>query len=74
MNCQTNVINFSIPVASVTYVYDTYYNTTVTAYNSVNQALGVASAANDLNGDGVLNVVDAQIVINAVVNGSCVVP
>ncbi len=37
LNGQTNVINFSVPVASVTYVYATYYNTTVTAYNSANQ-------------------------------------
>jgi hypothetical protein len=37
----------------------------------VNEALGVTSAKNDLNHDGVVNVVDAQIVINAVLNLGC---
>jgi hypothetical protein len=32
----------------------------------INEALGVASAANDLNNDGWVNVADVQIVINAV--------
>jgi hypothetical protein len=37
----------------------------------INQALGIASAANDINGDHVVNVVDVQIVINAVLNLGC---
>jgi hypothetical protein len=37
----------------------------------INQALGVALAANDLNGDGVVNVVDVQIVINVALGLGC---
>ena len=39
--------------------------------SSINQALGVASAANDLNGDGVVNVVDVQVVIGAALGLPC---
>jgi uncharacterized repeat protein (TIGR01451 family) len=37
----------------------------------VNQGLGSSKAANDINKDGVVNVVDIQIVINAVLYTSC---
>jgi len=37
----------------------------------VNQGLGSSKAANDINQDGVVNVVDIQIVINAVLYSSC---
>jgi len=37
----------------------------------VNEALGLAAAANDLTGDGVANTVDVQIVTNAVLNLGC---
>jgi hypothetical protein len=37
----------------------------------INEALGIASPANDLNGDGVVNVVDLEIVTNAVLGGAC---
>ena len=37
----------------------------------INQALGALPAANDLNGDGAVNVVDVQIVINAVLGLGC---
>ena len=37
----------------------------------VNQALGAASPANDLNGDGVVNAVDVQIVINSALQLGC---
>ena len=37
----------------------------------VNQALGKSPAANDLNGDHVVNAVDIRIVINAVLNLGC---
>jgi hypothetical protein len=37
----------------------------------VNQALGKAPAANDVNRDGVVNVIDVQIVINAVLGLGC---
>jgi hypothetical protein len=37
----------------------------------VNQALGINKAANDINQDNVVNVVDIQIVINAVLYGTC---
>ena len=37
----------------------------------VNQALGINKAANDINQDNVVNVVDIQIVINAVLYGNC---
>jgi len=39
----------------------------------INEALGVAPPINDSNGDGVVNVVDIQIVINAVLNLGCTV-
>lgn len=38
----------------------------------VNEALGVASPANDLNSDGVVNVVDVEIDINAALSLGCV--
>ena len=38
---------------------------------AINEALGVAPAVNDLNGDGIVNVVDLQIVINAVLGLGC---
>jgi hypothetical protein len=37
----------------------------------VNEALGVLPANNDLNLDGVVNVVDIQIVLNAALNLGC---
>jgi hypothetical protein len=37
----------------------------------INQALGKMQATNDLNSDGAVNVVDAQIVINAVLGQGC---
>jgi hypothetical protein len=55
-------------------VYQTGSITVADVQSIVNQALGAAAAANDVNGDGVLNVVDAQIVINAFISGTCVVP
>jgi hypothetical protein len=39
----------------------------------INEGLGGAQAVNDLNGDHVVNVVDIQIVINAVLNLGCTV-
>ena len=38
----------------------------------VNQALGTTPAVDDLNGNGVVNVVDIQKVINAVLGLGCV--
>jgi hypothetical protein len=37
----------------------------------INQALGLAQAADDLNHDGVVNVVDAQKVIDAALGLGC---
>jgi hypothetical protein len=37
----------------------------------INQALGVKPAVNDINGDGVVNVVDAQLDINAALDLGC---
>lgn len=37
----------------------------------LNEALGLAKAVHDLNGDGVLNVADIQIETNAVLAGTC---
>jgi large repetitive protein len=37
----------------------------------INEALGKAPAANDLNGDGTVNIIDVQIVINAVLMLGC---
>jgi len=38
---------------------------------TINEALGVIPAVNDLNGDGVVNVIDVQIVRNAALNLGC---
>ena len=40
----------------------------------INEALGVAVATHDLNGDGVVNVADVQKVINAALGLSCSLP
>jgi hypothetical protein len=37
----------------------------------INEALGVAAASDDLNGDGVVNIIDVQLEINATLTGSC---
>jgi hypothetical protein len=37
----------------------------------INEALGIIKASNDLNTDGVVNVVDVYIVVNAILNGVC---
>jgi hypothetical protein len=37
----------------------------------INQALGVTPAVDDLNGDGVVNVPDVQIEIDAVMSLGC---
>jgi hypothetical protein len=41
------------------------------AQGFVNKALGIASPANDINGDGVVNIVDIQIAINAALYLGC---
>jgi hypothetical protein len=38
----------------------------------LNEALGATSPADDLNGDGAVNAVDVQIVINAALGNGCV--
>jgi hypothetical protein len=40
----------------------------------INQALGQTQAANDLNGDGVVNAVDVEIEITAAFGLGCAVP
>jgi hypothetical protein len=40
---------------------------------TIDEALGVAPAANDLNGDKVVNAVDVQIVLNAALGLLCTV-
>jgi sugar lactone lactonase YvrE len=47
--------------------------TVVDAQAIINEALGLAPALNDFNGDKVVNVVDIQIVINAILNLGCTV-
>jgi hypothetical protein len=37
----------------------------------INEALGKSQPSNDLNGDKVVNTVDVQIVINALLNRGC---
>jgi hypothetical protein len=37
----------------------------------INEALGVNSPANDLNGDGIVDAIDVQILVNAVLQGVC---
>ncbi len=41
------------------------------AQGLINEALGIASAVDDINADGVVNIADVQIVINAVLNLGC---
>jgi hypothetical protein len=38
----------------------------------VNQALGIASPTNDINGDGVVNVIDVQMTIATAMNRACI--
>jgi hypothetical protein len=38
---------------------------------AIDEALGVAPPLNDLNGDGVINVVDLEVVVNAVLSLGC---
>lgn len=45
--------------------------TVADAQKMVNEALGAASPTDDVNGDRVVNVVDLQIVVNAVLTGTC---
>ena len=46
--------------------------TTVTDVQAiVNEVLGVASPVHDLNGDGVVNIVDIQLVVNAAIGFGC---
>jgi hypothetical protein len=39
----------------------------------INQALGKSGPANDINSDGIVNVIDVKIVINAVLGQGCVI-
>jgi hypothetical protein len=39
----------------------------------INEALGVSSAGNDLNFDGVVNIADIQLVLNSVLTQVCVI-
>jgi hypothetical protein len=39
----------------------------------INEALGLASAGDDLNGDGVVNIIDVLLEVNAAITGNCVV-
>jgi hypothetical protein len=49
-----------------------YGSTTVADIQSlVSQALGLSQAANDLNGDGMVNVVDVQIALNDGIGLGC---
>lgn len=45
--------------------------TVVDAQAIINEALGVAPALHDSNGDGVVDVVEIQVVVNAVLNLGC---
>jgi uncharacterized repeat protein (TIGR01451 family) len=45
--------------------------TAVEVQSLINQLLGLVKAANDLNGDGVINVVDVQLVVNAALGNGC---
>jgi hypothetical protein len=38
----------------------------------IDQLLGLVKAVNDLNGDGVVSIVDVQIVMNAALSLGCV--
>jgi uncharacterized repeat protein (TIGR01451 family) len=47
-------------------------NTTVTdVQEMINEALGIAKPAHDLNGDGVVNSVDVQLVVNSMMGMGC---
>jgi hypothetical protein len=60
------------PVANACAITEGSGNATVTDVQQiVNEALGAATLKNDLNNDGVINVIDLQIVINSALNMGC---
>ncbi len=74
-NDPTFTITFSTPVAGQSPAscdVQGHRTTTVSdVQQMINEALGLAAPANDLNADGVVNAVDAQITIDAVLNLGC---
>ncbi len=68
------VYSLAVSSSSPCDVYQTGRIDVADVQSLINQTLGSAVAANDLNGDGVVNVVDVQIVINAVISGTCSAP
>jgi hypothetical protein len=64
-------VSYSAPILSACAVSRNTNVTVTDAQQMVNEALGVSSPGNDLNGDGLVNVVDLQIVLNAAMNQGC---
>jgi hypothetical protein len=64
-------VSYSAPILSACAVTRNTNVTITDAQQMVNEVLGVSSAGNDLNGDGLVNVVDLQIVLNAAMNQGC---
>jgi hypothetical protein len=83
---QTNTVDLSSPGLLDVFAYDPTVVTSKScdvkqigsftvadAQYIINEALGVSSAGNDLNFDGVVNVADIQLVLNAVMTQVCVI-
>ncbi len=64
-------ISYSAPILSACAVSKNASITVTDVQQIVNQALGVSSPVNDLNSDGLVNVADLQIVLNAAMNQGC---
>jgi hypothetical protein len=73
-NATLTVGTASVPVvqsAPLCYFRQTGSVDVVDVQTIINEAIGAASAANDLNGDGLVNVADVQIEINAALSLGC---
>jgi hypothetical protein len=64
-------ITYSAPVLSACAISRNPSICVTDVQQIVNEALGVSSPVNDMNGDGLVNVVDLQIVVNAAMNQGC---
>ena len=68
---RTALSSFAVSVYSACDLEDGGGTTAADLQTMINEALGTASPANDLNHDGVVNVVDVEISTNAVLGLGC---
>jgi hypothetical protein len=62
---------YSLPILSLCDLSQNLTTTVTDVQAIVNEVLGVASPVHDLNGDGVVNIVDIQLVVNAAIGFGC---